>query len=253
MSLTKAITQKPGKNFAAGITNSGLGMPDLELALEQHNAYCLALKNMGLDLITLEANDSFPDACFVEDTAIITSKGAMITRPGDPSRRGETAIVREILYALKSLAEIEAPGTLDGGDVLNIGNHYYIGLSQRTNRSGASQLATWLENQGHSTSLVPVTQVLHLKTGITSACAETVICIPAFAKFVSPIRSIIVSAEEAYAANCLSVNDNLIVPAGYPLAENELRKTCKASEIIPLQMSEFQKMDGGLTCLSLLF
>ncbi len=131
---TKAIVRRPGRNFAEGITTSNLGKPDFEKALEQHSAYCNALTGCGLELIVLEADERYPDGCFVEDTAIVTSEVAVITRPGAASRMGEEAEISETLSEFRKIETIKFPGTLDGGDVLRAENHFFIGISGRTNR-----------------------------------------------------------------------------------------------------------------------
>jgi dimethylargininase len=134
MPFTHAIVRPPGATFAAGLTSSNLGPPDLTLALKQHDAYCRTLEHLGLCLDRLPADPDYPDSTFVEDTAIVTSKGAILTRPGAPSRAGEVDSMRVALGRYFSeLDQITAPGTLDGGDVCEAGDHFFIGVSHRTN------------------------------------------------------------------------------------------------------------------------
>lgn len=253
MEVTKAITRKPGKNFHQGITQSLLGTPDFELALRQHKAYCIALEKAGVEVIQLPADESFPDGCFVEDTAVVTDAGAMITRPGDPSRRGEVENITDELSKWKTISMIEAPGTLDGGDVMKVGHHYYIGLSARTNLVGAQQLASWLNTQGYSSSFVEVKTVLHLKTGITCPTEDLAIGLAPYLDQINVAHKIELNPVQAYAANCMQVNGHLFLPSGFPEIRAKLAEALPESHFIELELSEFEKMDGGLTCLSLLF
>src|SRR4051812_5358313 len=145
MHFTHAIVRPPGSTFAEGITSSDLGAPDLALALEQHEAYCRTLERLGLSLARLPGDAEFPDSTFVEDAAIVTSKGAILTRPGAPSRAGEVRAMGEALCRwFPELDRIVAPGTVDGGDICEAGDHFFIGLSHRTNEEGAAQLSRWL-------------------------------------------------------------------------------------------------------------
>lgn len=249
--LTQGITIKPGKNFADGITTADAGKPDFNRAMEQHEAYCKALQACGIEVLVLEADERFPDGCFIEDTAIVTEEVAIITRPGDPRRFGEQERVREILARHKKTEQIIPPGNIEGGDVMRVGDHFYIGISRRTNEGGARQLAKILSSHGYSSSTIPVETVLHLKTGVTSLCDGSYISIPEFSNRFSGATVIELEKEEYYTANCLLVNDRLLVPKGYPNAKEKLLGL--GCEIVELEMSEFMKMDGGLTCLSLLF
>jgi dimethylargininase len=264
MKYTHAIVRKPEKTFVNGITTSLLGKPDVNLAIKQHEAYSQALSDAGVEVHVLEADIDFPDGCFVEDTAIVTEKGAVITRPGDPTRRNEIDSIATTLSVFKKLQFIADPGTVDGGDILRIENHFYIGRSSRTNSAGASQLAHLLSTMGFTSSEVSVGDILHLKTGASYIGNETLICVEQFKSHFKNYTTITVEADEDYFANTVSVNDTLIVPGGFP---NSLKKVQqhvdshflkqkvqpKEIKIVELNMSEFQKMDGGLTCLSLLW
>jgi dimethylargininase len=135
-----AITRKPGPNFASGLTSALLGKPSYELILQQHEVYLHTLRSLELHVIVLDVLADYPDAYFVEDVAVVTKNRAVITRPGAPSRAGETAHISSALAEYRELAWIQPPGTLDGGDVMMVKNHCYIGISRRTNREGAEQL-----------------------------------------------------------------------------------------------------------------
>src|SRR5215204_1462109 len=136
--FTKAIVRPPSANFASGVTSVDLGAPVFELALQQHEAYCRALQSCGLELIRLPPDDNYPDATFVEDTAILTGRVAIITRPGAATRLGEIDGVGPVLHShFDALHSIVEPGTLDGGDICEAGQHFFIGISHRTNEEGA--------------------------------------------------------------------------------------------------------------------
>jgi dimethylargininase len=246
-----AIVRKPGRNFSEGITTSNLGKPDFEKALEQHSAYCDALTGCGLELIVLEADERYPDGCFVEDTAIVTGEVAAITRPGAESRLGEEAEISKTLSEFRKIETIKFPGTLDGGDILRVENHFFIGISGRTNRDGARQLSAILSKYGYTASETEVESGLHLKSGIAYLGKGNFISVEGFSKIAGSSGIIISDPEESYSANCLAVNDFLVIPKGFPKSKKKIIEL--GYNIIELDMSEFRKMDGGLTCLSLLF
>jgi len=159
--FTKAIVRPPGANFAEALTTVKQGAPNYPRALKQHAAYCEALEHCGLTLTLLEADERYPDSTFVEDTAVLTKQGAMLTRPGAASRIGEVESIAEVLSKFyMELSSIHEPGTLDGGDIceaeLEGRNHFFIGISERTNQNGAQQLAEWLATYSCSASLVDI-------------------------------------------------------------------------------------------------
>ena len=252
-----AIVRTPGHNFAEGLTTVTLGQPQFNKVLEQHVLYCEALQHCGLHITTLDPDLQFPDSTFVEDTAVLTSQSAILTNPGAPSREGEVAAIAPALSTFfSSMPKIESPGTLDGGDICEAENHFFIGLSHRTNDEGARQLAAFLATEGYTSSCIDVramTTILHLKSGIsyigdnTLVVMEEIATNPQFAGY-TLIR---VSEEESYAANCVRVNDLVLVAAGFPRLTAEL--IARGFQPLVLDMSEFQKMDGGLSCLSLRF
>jgi len=254
MQFTRAIVRRPSSNFSKGLTTSSLGPPDPELALRQHAAYCAALGDCGMDVVELPADPRHPDATFVEDTAVLTARGAILTRPGAPSRLGEIEAIREVLISLfGDVATIEPPGTLDGGDVCQAEEHFFIGVSHRTNSAGARQLADWLIGHGYTVSIVDLrgTSLLHLKSGLSYLgqmrflVAENLRDLPCFRQF----ERLRVPRGEQYAANCVAINGRLLVPRGFAEVERVLRDRDLA--LVALDMSEFRKMDGGVSCLSL--
>jgi dimethylargininase len=254
MRFTRAIVRPPAASFAAGITTSGLGPPNLALALEQHAAYCRALERLGLSLVRLEADPAFPDSTFVEDTAIVTAGGAILARPGAESRAGEVAAVGTALRRwFPEAAEIVAPGTVDGGDICEAGDHFFIGLSQRTNRQGAAQLADWLERLGFTSQVIDIRGMpglLHLKTGLSWLGERRLLATDeiALADALRGWELVRVPEGEDYAANCISVNDALLVARGFSGTSALLGGL--GLQVVELDMSEFRKMDGGLSCLS---
>jgi dimethylargininase len=253
--FTEAIVRIPGTNFDQGLTTVQLGVPRFELVLTQHAEYCAALRDCGLNVTTLEADLDHPDSTFVEDTAVVTQRSAILTRPGTRSREGEVTAMRPILQRFfPALTEIETPGTLDGGDICEAGEHFFLGVSQRTNEEGARQLAAHLASMGFTSEVVDVRgiqSILHLKSGVSCVGQNTLVVIGEMAGMFPGYEQIVVAQEESYAANCVQVNDRVLVAAGYPRLIGELRE--RGFFPLELDMSEFQKMDGGLSCLSLRF
>jgi len=253
----RAIVRPPGSNFSEGLTTVDLGRPDLGLAREQHEAYCEALERCGLELTRLPEDPRHPDSTFVEDTAILIGRRAILTRPGAESRAGEIAAIRGPLSAhYGGLESIVSPGTLDGGDVCEVGDAVLIGISQRTNEEGARQLAAILEQEGFPSRAIDIRglpDILHLKSGVSWVGHGRIVAIEALAAHpaLRDLEVIRVESGEAYAANGVLVNGRLLVAAGYPGLERTLRRL--GCDVLPLEMSEFQKMDGGLSCLSLRF
>jgi dimethylargininase len=253
----RAIVRPPAENFADGLTSVDLGTPDVARALQQHEAYCEALEDLGLALTRLPPDPQFPDSTFVEDAAILAPRGAILTRPGAASREGEVAAIAAALaHFFPDPRAIAAPGTLDGGDICEAGDHWFIGISRRTNEEGARQLARFLEEDGVSSSLVDIRRIpdiLHLKSGIAWLSDRRLVVIdslraePAFAG----CDIVPVDPAEAYAANCVTVNEAVFFARGFPRLERRLAELDYRPLV--LEMSEFQKMDGGLSCLSLRF
>ncbi len=247
----KALTRQPSASYAEGISSANLGKPDVALALQQHHGYIKALQACGLEVDTLDPLEVFPDSCFVEDTAIMTERVAIITRPGSFRRLGEEDSIEEYFSEKMKIDRIIAPGSVDGGDVMRVENHFYIGISDRTNEEGVEQLVTILEENGYTGSVVSIQKILHLKTGINYIgdnhvlIQDNLVDLEEFEKF----EKIIVPEQEAYAANCLRINEAVIVPAGFPETKSAIAS--KGFKCVEIEMSEFQKMDGGLSCLSL--
>lgn len=253
--FSRAIVRAPSENFADGLTSVDLGVPDFETALVQHRGYCEVLARCGLELIELEPDARYPDSTFVEDTAILTQNLAVIMQPGAASRSGEIlSIAATLAQFYDRLDAVQPPGTIDGGDVCQTENHFLIGISERTNEAGAQQLSKCLEAAGFTSSHVDIRGLdglLHLKSGISYLGENRVLVTAALAdeKQLKGFEIVDVPEGEEYAANCIRVNDHLLFAAGFPKLQNKLETL--GYKIIELEMSEFQKMDGGLSCLSL--
>jgi len=252
-----AIVRTPGMNFAQGLTSVDLGIPRYDQVVAQHARYCEALMACGLAITTLVADLDHPDSTFVEDTAVLTARCAVLTRPGAQSREGEVAAIRPVLRSFFPVTmEIETPGTVDGGDICEAEDHFFLGLSLRTNEEGARQLAAHLAGVGYPSTVVDVrgmSSILHLKSGVSFIGNNTLVVMEEMAGWeaFAGYELIRVVSEESYAANCVRVNDRVLVAAGYPRLTAEL--TARGFNPLELDMSEFRKMDGGLSCLSLRF
>jgi dimethylargininase len=252
--FTKAIVRTPCKAMLEGLTEAEMGLPDYDLACEQHQGYIAALKKCGLDVTVLPPLESYPDSCFVEDVALITSKCAIFTRPGAPSRRGEVQhIIKAVEQFFPSPEHINLPGTIEAGDIMMVGGHFYIGLSARTNAQGAEQLIGILGKYNLTGSMVKMSELLHLKTGVSYLENNNLLTFgelhthPIFDQF----KRIEIAKQESYGANSVWINGTILVPKGFPDALKAIQKL--GYPTIEISMSEFQKLDGGLSCLSLRF
>lgn len=249
-----AIVRTPCSGIVNGLTSADLGTPDYELALKQHKAYIAALEQCGVEVTVLEADERFPDSTFVEDAALLTPKVAIITNPGAETRKGETAIIKDAVASFYDKVEtIEAPGTVEAGDIMMVGSHFYIGLSERTNEKGAQQMIDILERHGMSGSAVKMIDMLHLKTGLSYLENNNLLVFgefkdePQFKDY----NQILVPEDESYAANAIWVNGTVIVPEGFPKTRKLIEDA--GYKTIAVDVSEYRKVDGGLSCLSLRF
>ena len=253
--FTQAIARKPGKNFAQGLTTAvSAKPPQYELLLKQHETYLETLKSCGLDVTILDPLPDYPDAYFVEDTAVVTPDVAVITNPGAEARKGEEESMAPVLAGFRKIERILAPGTVDGGDVLQVDNHFFIGLSERTNKEGAA--TTWpypgklLATPGPRLRWEPdcILNPVSIMSAKTHCSLQL---ISPNMRQLSGYDKIVVEKAEAYAANTLLVNGHLLTPAGFPGTRKQLEVL--GFEIIELETSEVRKMDGGLTCMSIRF
>jgi len=252
--FTKAIVRTPSESMIKGLTTTNLGLPNYELALDQHKNYIDALTKCGLQVTVLAADENYPDSTFVEDTALLTSKFAIISNPGAETRKGETIEMKHVLKSYYSkIEEIEDPGTVEPGDIMMVGDHFYIGLSERTNEDGAAQIITFLNMYGYSGSVILLKEMLHLKTGVVYLENNNLLAYGEFLKEeeFNKFNIIEIDENESYAANCIWVNNNVIVPKGFPKTRDKIVNA--GYSIIEVDVSEFRKLDGGLSCLSLRF
>jgi dimethylargininase len=257
MRFHSAFVRPPAKTLAAGLSSQPGVRPDAALALQQHSAYCQALAACGLSLTVLPPDPLHPDSCFVEDPAIVTARGALVTRPGAPSRRGEAdSICAALQERFGEVARMTVPATLDGGDVCQVEDQFLIGLSDRTNEEGARQLAGFLDPLGYRSSIVDIRNrpgLLHLKSGLSYLGDFRVVVVPELCNLeaLQGYELLIVSDAERYAANCLRVNERVLVASGHQQLAGRLGGL--GYDILPVDLSEFRKLDGSLTCLSLRF
>jgi dimethylargininase len=252
--FTRAIVRKPCQAMLNGLTEANMGSPDYNLACEQHQDYINALKECGLKVTELPALEEFPDSCFVEDVALLTPKCAILTHPGAESRRGETSHIGEAISEFYAEIErIDLSGHVEAGDIMMVSDHFYIGLSARTNANGAAQLIEILNKHNLSGSMVKMSELLHLKTGLSYLENNNLLTfgeMHTHSDFIE-FNRIEIDNDEDYAANSVWINGTVLVPKGFPKALNAIQQLgYKTREVA---MSEFQKLDGGLSCLSLRF
>lgn len=226
---------------------------DFARASAQHRQYQKVLESLGCKVQVLAAQPGMPDAVFVEDVAVVFDEVAVMTRPGAPSRRRESESVADALRAYRVLFAIEAPGTLDGGDVLRIGRRVYVGESARSNAAGIAHLRMLLSSYGYTVTAVPTRGCLHLKSAVTALDDATVLMQPAWidrAAF-SEYRVVDVDPLEEHAANVLRIDAALLMPASFPRTRARLGRA--GFEVVAVDVSELQKAEGAVTCCSLVF
>jgi dimethylargininase len=226
----------------------------VELAKSQHEAYCRALRERKLELIRIPADNSFPDCVFVEDPAIVYKQTAIICRMGARSRVGEVGEVRKTLSQhFGNLVSIQPPATIEGGDVLRVNDDLFVGVTSRTSMDGVNQLRKALASEGCKVTPVKVEHVLHFKSACSYIGDGCIVVNPGFfgLEVFSSFNLIRLPKEEAYAANCVSINGTVFISRGYP----RTRKLIEREGFVTneLDVSEFKKCEGSLTCLSIIF
>jgi dimethylargininase len=225
---------------------------DIEKANEQHAQYENALRSLGVEVISLPEEEGMPDSVFVEDAAVVLDEAAIITRPGAPSRRAEVASIERALAPFRKIIRIQAPGTLDGGDVLVIGKTIYVGISSRSNPEAIQQLQTAVKQFGYTVEGVEVTGCLHLKSAVTRVAEKTILINPNWVdkKIFLGSDFIEIDEEEPYAANGLLIRNQVIYPDAFA---KTLAKIVQAGiKVITLDVSEIAKAEGAVTCCSLI-
>ncbi len=256
------IVRLPPKSFTKALTTCQFTngeKPNYDLALKQHSDYVRTFEKLGLNVIILQADETYPDCCFVEDQALIVDNNVFFPISGAPSRRGEQeTIVRAISPHMKSIHWCKEPGRIDGGDVVRVGDIFYIGKSKRTNNYGISQFQDFLEHLNFESYVVNVPEYsLHLTTLCSSPTPE-IILIPestknnlVFENLSESVEIITIPDDETYGCNTIGVGKSVIISEGYPSVKEKLIQ--KGLEVIELSMSEFRAADGSLTCLSLFY
>jgi len=250
--FTQAILRRPAASAVKGLRAGGGPDPELAGLLAEHAAYAAALADAGLALTVLDPLEQFPDALFVEDPALVFPEAAILLNPGTPSRAGEGAFLRPTLEALFPRVLDLPQGQADGGDVLVMPDCAYVGLSARTDRTGAEALVRLLENLGRPAKVAETPrEVLHLKTASSLIDEETVLATRALAAsgIFAGYRVIEVPAGEDGGANVLRVNDRVLAGAGYPRIIDAL--TAHGVEVVALGNDQIARIDAGFTCMSL--
>jgi len=248
IAITRAVSPAISRCELTHLSRSPV---DFDLACAQHDAYERALRSAGCEVVSLPARPDLPDSVFVEDAAVALDGVAILTRPGAPSRRAEVDTVGEALAPYRPLARIEAPGTLDGGDVLTVGKMIYAGRSSRTNPAGVDQLRVLAARHGYEVRPVAVTGCLHLKSAATLVAPGTLLLNPAWVdpEAFHPHRIIEVDPAEPYAANALRIGSQVIYSSSYP--RTRARLSAEGVAVVPVDVSEMEKAEGAVTCCSL--
>lgn len=250
IAITREVSPSIGK---CELTHLSRQVIDLELARLQHNRYEDALRACGCEVLRLAEDAALPDSVFVEDIAIVVDELAIITRPGAASRRPETATIAEALAAYRKLYVLEPPATLDGGDVLRLGKHIYVGLSSRSNQAAIQQMRAILEPFDYTVEGVTVEGCLHLKSAVTQVAEDTLLLNRRMidARVFGDLKVIEVDEAEPLAANALLINDEVIYATAFPGTRRRMAEAGIA--IRAVEVSELMKAEGAVTCCSLIF
>jgi dimethylargininase len=251
MEPTKALVREPGNSYPGCISSHPLHKTvDLNKARAQHANYCNIISDLGLEVIRVSREDYYPDSCFVEDNAIVRGDKALICRMAKESRQGEQEGVAEVLKEFVQIKWAEEPATIEGGDVVHLNDRLICGITQRTNFDGVTQLRDWL---GVKVDVIKDRKIMHLKSYITSLGNDVVVVTKKFSNhpILEGVERLVIPSGEEYAADTLTIGDTVLMPAGYPRSHEMMRKA--GYKVIPMNMSEIEKCDGALTCLSILF
>jgi dimethylargininase len=250
VAVTRELTAAIGNCELTFLHRSAI---DFGLAQQQHRDYQSALSSLGCEVVVVPAPPGLADSVFIEDTALVLDDIAVMLRPGVASRQPEVAGVAEVLQQYKPLKAIEPPGTIDGGDLLRVGNRIFAGLSTRSNQSGIQQLRDIVSDFGMTVETVETTKCLHLKSAVSEVAPGTLlintdwISSSAFKDF----ELIPADKEETHAANALRIGKNLIYPSSFPRTMDALVN--RGIDVLPVDLTELQKAEGAVTCCSLIF
>lgn len=253
--FTRAITRMPSDSVVNGLRAEDIGTPDFGQLFVAHADYILALKRADVEVTELDPADDFPDAVFVEDTTLCLPQGAVLLRPAAPSRAGEVAQIAAAVRAhFDTVSELEGPGHVEGGDILFTGREVLVGRSARTDAAGIEELRKIVTQWGHTLREIAVPDgVLHFKTDCSLLDAETVLSTKRLADSgcFDGYRVLHAAEGEEAAANAIRVNDVVIFPADFPRTAEMLQS--EGYQLIEVDNSQFAKLDGGMSCLSLRF
>ena len=246
----RALVRSPSKNFAHALSeHPEAASINIQKAQQQHTAYCKALQTSGLTVEVLEPLDAFPDSVFIEDNALILDGQVVLCSMKEHTRQGEVDFLAKSFQSRLPMLQLNPPVFMDGGDILQTEDTVFVGQSQRTNPKAVTVLQSLTLKQ---VIPVQVKKGLHLKTSVSALGGNLLVINPSHveAELFRGFEWIEVEEEEAYAVNCLAVEENVILPAGFPKLEQQIQK--HGLSTLPVEMSEFQKADGGVTCLSIL-
>jgi dimethylargininase len=246
-----ALVRTPGDSYRSCLSTHPLhSTVSLELAREQHSRYCETLSELGLEVIHVPRDDLHPDACFVEDNAVVHGGRALICRMAKESRRGEQPGVAAKLEESMPVRWAEEPATIEGGDVVHLEDRLICGITQRTNPDGVAQMEEWL---GVPVSTIFDPGIMHLKSYVTYLGRGVMMATERYCRHpaLEGYMMLVPPAEDEYAADTLAVGDTVLMAEGYETAQRMVKEV--GFEVISLDVSEIQKCDGALTCLSILF
>jgi len=251
MAPKRALVREPGDRYRGCISSHPLrDLVDLSLARRQHAEYCRTLAELGMEVMRIPRDDVHPDSCFVEDNAVIYGDRAIICSMAKESRRGEEVAIESALRGFMAVKRAMPPATVEGGDVVHLPDRLISGVTERTNKKGIEEMESWL---GVRVDSIFDPNIVHLKSYVTYLGRKTMIATKAYANHpaLSEFNLLIVPDNEMYAANTLTIDDLVLMPEGLHAAHSLVREA--GFDVKPLAVSEFEKCEGALTCLSLLF
>lgn len=253
--FSRAITRKPAASITDGLRAIDTGTPDLARMTAAHDTYVACLRETGAEVFELPACPAYPDSVFVEDTALCLPQGAVLMRPGAPTRMGEVSEMAPVLYKLyKDVRAIEGPGTIEGGDILVTAREILVGLSDRTDQAGVDELALRVADWGYRVRTITIPDgVLHFKTDCSLLDADTILSTQRLAASgcFADYNVIYTAPGEEAAANAIRFNQFVVMAAGFPATANRLRDS--GYVLREIDNLDAAKLDGGMSCLSLRF
>lgn len=249
-----AITREVSRDIVhCELTHLARTPIDLDRARAQHAQYESALKKLGVAVLSLPEEPGLADSVFVEDAALVLDECAVITRPGAASRRTETESIRRALAPYRKLFEIEAPARIDGGDILRVGKHIYIGISTRSDTNAIEQMQDLVAGFGYEVQARTVKGCLHLKSAVTQVAPDALLVNPAWVEAgdFGRMRTIEIDPSEPYAANAVLIGETILYPTSFPRTRNRLEEA--GIQVVTVEADELAKAEGAVTCCSLIF